>query len=524
MSILPELKRAERAWLALALLVGLLVRAPGVFWGANFPGGWAFHHIDEYTHWVKAEHLIDPSSALRWYQAYPLGTAAHAALPLITWRAVTGGLSDPAPGMAPIVVTGRVISVLYGTATILLVFLLGRRLFRDRRVALLGAWIMALGGLHVTQSHFFLADAPALFWLLLGIWLLLVEFETGRGPRSLPLLGAAFALGIAFGIKLMVVGLPALGLAALWRKPRLPRAALSGGLFLAAFLLVNLFAFGPADLYRAITGDGVAGGCDCSKLASLGLYLIELPSLLSLPVLLFGLVGAGSLALRFSKSRRDGRWWGILCAIGLTLAIYALTVVFTLDHFLRHLIPFIPWLALAAGWALLRAADWLARRKLPAWALLTPVFVYLALFVYDGERMYIAEPRNQAATWILENLPAGSSYAWRAHNDLPGFEYSGQPLRQRPDLVVIEMHLANDILSGYGWKNSLPRDYRKVFGADSQENMDWIQGLFQGTGGYRIAARFPDGYWMPEFRLVEALLGNRARNYLSEIVIFQKQD
>jgi 4-amino-4-deoxy-L-arabinose transferase-like glycosyltransferase len=422
------------------------------------------------------------------------------------------------------VASGRVISALYGTATILLVFLLGRRLFRDRRVGLVGAWILALGGLHVSQSHFFLADAPALFWLLAGIWLLLVEFEAGSGKRDLPLLGAAFALGLAFGIKLMVIGLPALGLAALWRKPRLPRAVLSGGLFLAAFLLINLFAFGPSDLLRAITGDGVAGGCDCSELASLGLYLIELPSLLSLPVLLFSLAGAGFLALRFWKSSRSGRWWGILIAIGLTMGLYALTVVFTLDHFLRHLIPFIPWLALSAAWALLRAADWLVRRKLPAWALLVPVFIYLALFVYDGERLYIAEPRNQAATWILENLPAGSSYAWRAHNGLPGYEYSGQPLRQRPDLVVIEMHLANDILSGYGWKNSLPRDYRKVFGADSQENMDWIQGLFLGTEGYQIAARFPEAYWMPEYRLVEALLGNRSRNYLSEVVIFLKQD
>jgi dolichyl-phosphate-mannose--protein O-mannosyl transferase len=99
---------------------------------------------------------------------------------MIALRALRGQLQDPAPGIIDIVVLGRVINALYGTATIFIVFLLARRLFRDARVALLSAWIMALGGLHVTQSHFFVADGPSLFWFLLGSYLLILEVEKPR--------------------------------------------------------------------------------------------------------------------------------------------------------------------------------------------------------------------------------------------------------------------------------------------------------------------------------------------------------
>ncbi|MFN0071248.1 MAG: hypothetical protein ACKVVP_07130, partial [Chloroflexota bacterium] len=54
-------------WLLLAaVLVGLAVRTPGVFWGSNFPPGWSGHHPDEYTHLIYAEMLIAPNQTPRW--------------------------------------------------------------------------------------------------------------------------------------------------------------------------------------------------------------------------------------------------------------------------------------------------------------------------------------------------------------------------------------------------------------------------------------------------------------------------
>ena len=97
-----------------------------------------------------------------------------------------------------------------------MVFLLARLLLPESpRVALLAAWIFALGGLHVTQSHFFLADTPALFWTFLGLYLL------GRSAKGVTPVtdhyfnAAAVALGIALGMKLAVQGLPSLTFAVL---------------------------------------------------------------------------------------------------------------------------------------------------------------------------------------------------------------------------------------------------------------------------------------------------------------------
>ena len=165
------MKKTDTLILILALVFGLLVRAPGILWGSNFPTEWHIHHSDEYSHWVNAEVLIDPSTPPRYYHPYPKGMAAHVAVPMIAFRALRGQINDPPPGIIEIVVLGRIINVLYGTATILIVFLLARRLFRDIRVGLVSAWIMALGGLHVSQSHFFVADVPTLFWFLLGSYL-----------------------------------------------------------------------------------------------------------------------------------------------------------------------------------------------------------------------------------------------------------------------------------------------------------------------------------------------------------------
>ena len=49
-----------------------------------------------------------------------------------------------------------------------------------------------------------------------------------------------------------------------------------------------------------------------------------------------------------------------------------------------------------------------------------------------------------------------------------------------------------------------------------------MQALFQGSSEYREVARFGEGYFMPEYVLVDWLIGNRSRNYLSEIAIFRR--
>lgn len=497
------------------------MRIPGILWGFNFPTGWAFHHTDEYTHWVIAENLIDPLTDIRWYHPYPKGLAAHVAVPWIALRALTGQFLQKAPGILKIIETGRIVSVLYGTATIFVLYLIARQLFRDKRVSLIAAWIFALGGLHVTQSHFFVADAAALFWTLLGTYILLLELEKPQVNYSPFLMAAAFSFGMAFGLKMVVLSLPSLAIVTFLRKPRVLRAVYVLIIFIGAFALVNLFSFGYSDIFKIFT-ERSNDPYVWSRWSSVLLYFVEAPSLVSLPILLLGVVGSVFLCKRIISILYRQRFWAIFLAVILPIIIELFVVLVLRKHFLRHLVPFIPWIAMAAAWSLVKIIDGLRRWNVHPALILVPVFLYLALFVFDGERVFIQDPRNKAAQWIYQNVPKGKTYYWRVHPDLPGYKSRNFPTNPNPEVVVQEMQYANHILSGLGLKNSYPRDYRDIFDSDTQENVDATQALFKGTSDYQEVARFKVGYFMPEYVFVDNLLGDRTRNYVSDMVIFRR--
>jgi hypothetical protein len=73
-------------------------------------------------------------------------------------------------------------------------------------------------------------------------------------------------------------------------------------------------------------------------------------------------------------------------------------------------------------------------------------------------------------------------------------------------------------------RNSYPTDHKKIFASRSSGRIKQLQSIFRGTSEYREAARFVEGYFMPEYRFADALIGNRSRNYVAEIVIFVKGD
>jgi 4-amino-4-deoxy-L-arabinose transferase-like glycosyltransferase len=419
-------------------------------------------------------------------------------------------------------VVGRLVSVLYGTATILIIYLLSRRLFRDIRISVIAAWIFALGGLHVTQSHFFLADVPTLFWSLLAIYWLLLELER-PSPGYFPyLFGASISLGFAFGLKMGFAVLPTLAIVTLIRPPRLVRTIYALVAFIAAFSVINLMSFGYYDLYNIYT-ERSNDPYIWRWWESARLYIIESPGLLGFPMLILSIAGVIALAARFLSPGLRSRAWKLGVVIILPLVIQSFLVLFVHKHFLRHLIPFIPWMVISAAWMIVVILKYFQSRKIhPAWVI-APLFLYLFLFVFDGERVFIQEPRNEAEKWLYANMPLGSSYAWRTHPGLPNFKFVDFPGNSDPDVIVIEMHHANHYLSGMGFKNSFPRDYRYIFEADSQDAVDREQALFKQNTEYRQVISISEGYFMPEYVWIDRLIGNRSRNYVTELVIFRKE-
>lgn len=501
------------------------MRIPGIFWGYNFPTGWKIHHVDEYSHLQNTKFLIHPSLP-KWVHPYPKGMAAHVAIPLLVKRALKGqSLAKPPEHLDIINITviGRVVSVLYGVATVLVVFLLTKHLIRDQRVALFAAWILALGGLHVSQSHFFLSDIPSLFYFLLGLYLLFLELES-VDKNGFPFLTAAsFCFGIAFGIKLIVASLPTLAIVAVIRKPKVIRVIYIGVFFLAGFVVVNAASYTLTDLYKTFAR-GISDPYQWSVWTNILLYLLELPSLISFPILLFAFSGFYFLGKKFFIKKKSARFWPIILIVILPLAINILLVACKLDHFPRHLITFIPWIAISAAYSLVKLSDKMKTTRFKYGLLIIPLFAYLGLFVYDGEKAFIQEPRNEAARWILQNVTPGTPIYWRTPDKLKDYPYVHFPEYGRPPVLVIQMDRANHYLSGMGLKNSYPKDYRRIFDSESQARIEDLQAVIRGKTEYKEVIRFKEGYFMPEYILTDTLIGNRSRNYVAEIVIFERDN
>jgi hypothetical protein len=513
------MRQRSQLILAVLVLLGLAARLPGVYWGSNFPGGWQSHHPDEFTHWTNTQLLLNPSYFGTWRpHPYPKGLATTVAVPAIAVRKL-GIRGDEWPYKRTVIVAGRLVSVVFGAATIVVLVLITNLFFADRRVGLTAGLILALGGLHVTQSHFFVSDVAGVFWLLLGLYFLLRELKKKPGDGRAYLEWAALCMGVAFGMKLVVAALPTLALIVLLRRPRLVRVAHTAVFFLAGFVAINFASYTPHELYRTLRA-GIGDPFVYSRFTGILLYIVELPSIVSLPVAVFGLVGGLALAQRAFAPENRSRLPAIALIAVLPLLVHAYFVAMRLDHFPRHLVAVIPWLAMAAGWSLVRLGDRIRAKGVHPGVLMVPFFLYLAAFVYDGERVFITEPRNEAAAWILSNVPSGTTLWWRGAA-LENYEYVRYPIKGKPSVLVVDMKDANHYLRGMTLRDSFPEDSRNIFDSFGQDWVGSMQAVFRGTSGYREVARFSEGYVMPEYVMTDRLIGNRSRNYVAEIIVFR---
>jgi len=126
---------------------------------------------------------------------YP--TAFHYSLGSLVWPAkklIESRGGDPYP---VVYVTGRVLSVLLGKATILLVYALAKRI-NDRRHALIASSALAFSMYHVTNSAWATTDVTSSF--LLSSFLILT-FKTMDDESLLLAVTTGAALGLLVGAK-----------------------------------------------------------------------------------------------------------------------------------------------------------------------------------------------------------------------------------------------------------------------------------------------------------------------------------
>ncbi|MEZ5316038.1 MAG: phospholipid carrier-dependent glycosyltransferase [Vicinamibacterales bacterium] len=323
---------------------------------------------------------------------------------------------------------GRAVTATLGTATVALVFLIGRRI--GLLAASVGALLLAVQPMHVRESHFILTDVPMTFFATLAMLLTLRAFDRAT-PRAYAWPGVA--AGLAAATKYhggSVLLLPLLSLLLRRGQPdrlRSAGAAIAGAaaaflvfapytvLDLPAFLnkfgtLSHMYAVGPAAIEPAwIT------------------YLKHLRNNLGWPALL--LAGASLLwAVRETwRGEVPGRDTpGAAASVRATWATLAVFVVLTFWLvagqrliYARYLLPILPPLAVLMGGTLAALAGAVASRLAsPAhrrWA--TTALVVLAAgwpawLSVDATRLYARTGTAELAyRWILAEIPAGAHVA-----------------------------------------------------------------------------------------------------------------
>jgi len=316
---------------------------------------------------------------------------------------------------------GRWVSVLLGTATVLLTYMVARRLL-DRTTARVAAVFLALTHLHVRDAHFATTDVTTTFFLM-GAMLCVVRCRDARSAWPYAAAGVLAGLcastkyiGVLVAVPLFIVHVfnvrdQGRG----WRGWLDARPAAFAGAVLLAFAVgtpravlepVAFFEFAWLEVGHFSAGHGAAGEprwwhhLSFSLLHGMGWSLLGA-----------ALVGALVLAARRPRTA------AVLLAF--PLCYFAIAGLGS-TAFARYMIPMLPFLCVTAAYFAAVMASGLARaapRIAPAATALLAALVVLPSLVrvVALDRLLARDDtRLQAQRWIEAQVPQGSTVCMTA--------------------------------------------------------------------------------------------------------------
>jgi 4-amino-4-deoxy-L-arabinose transferase-like glycosyltransferase len=406
------------------LLASVLLFSLGLrLWGSGFGlPAYTLYHPDEHA-------LVDRAAEILWtgdwnlhrfnyppFYAY-LQTGGYAAYFL--WGAAQGTWDQVMPFTLPKYYhIGRLMTGLFGTLTILVVYLIGKEI-RGKRTGLLAAALLGGCYLHVIHSHYATFDVMVAFLAALTL-LFSVLIWTRRETKWYLLAGLCAGLAGATkynGAVVMILPLLAHVLSTPWGEwgwlDRYLVLAIGG--FLLGFFGGNPFALGNLpDFLNGLATVLFHYGTQQPGFEGRGNWRWYIQVFLTSADAAW--VAAGALGLAGILWRE---WKKGLLLVAFPV-IYYLMVSRFIVRFERNMVPLLPFLALGAGWLLDRLAGWLARRFTRDWlfshgvaalgATLILVLPAAASISFDWA-ISQTDLRQVAGRWIEDNVKAGSKIA-----------------------------------------------------------------------------------------------------------------
>lgn len=411
--------RWHRPALFLILALGAVLRFTALGQGIPFALG-----VDEPEVMERAVRMMNTGDLHPHFFDYP-GLYIYVQFVVACVRFVVGSIGglwanlNQAPP-AEFYLWGRAVTAVFGTATIALVYLIGRRI--SPTTGLLAAAMFAVQSLHVRESHFVLTDVPMTFFIALTAVLTLRACERRRFQDCVLVglaVGAAAATKYNGGVAIL---LPALALLLspgtwVWRLRAMILTSVVAGLtFLACapYTVIALPEFLNSFAYLAHM---YAEGPPRPEPAWIT-YLKHLRNNFSYP----GLILAGGGVVLAIRALVSGQRTQVSTA-------WALAASFTLVYFYmiagqrlvwgRYLLPLLPFLCVLTAGAIAWIADQIARRWSSPMAVTVTAAVLLLLVIFQPATNAVTwlntaskvSTNQQAYEWILANLPAGSRIA-----------------------------------------------------------------------------------------------------------------
>ncbi|MHB0878601.1 MAG: DUF2298 domain-containing protein, partial [Anaerolineae bacterium] len=441
-----RLPSAEGVLIVLLLIVALSLRLTKVNWDDGHAAHPDERHIVMVTavlHWPeRLTDLLNPrTSTLNPFSrpddtgALQPSSFAYGHLPLYLLKGVSSGLqwlSRPARALfgedaavsrtllrmtdhLHMTLVGRVLSALFDTGTVLLLYLLGRRLF-GRIAGLLAATLLTFTVLHVQLGHFYTSETLLVFFIVLTLYWL-VRLADGGGRREALWAGAAFGLALACKTTAAPLGLAwLLAFALRQRRPdarhttrlMLASAAMGAAVFavVSPYVLLDLRLFLQSIQFETNMVRGVYDLPYTRQYRRTPQYLYQVVQQLRWGMgWLPGLLAFSALAWATWRFIKRSGSHGEAILIAWCLPYFLLTGSFMVK-FMRYMSPLVPLLYVLAGGMVVYLAARLPRWRYVVWAVAGAAVAYAVLWTAAFTSIY-SRPfsRHEASIWIYRNIP-----------------------------------------------------------------------------------------------------------------------
>ena len=519
----------KKIYLLLIILLALLLRFIGFFWGKVYQDDFDKFQHDEYQHVeiaIDLIHQFDPSFMPDYEFTWPpfnaRGLGGQIAMVAYPLNKLTP-LKD-----RHLLIIGRLLSVLYSLMMIVLLYRMGQFFFKSENIGLLAALLYAVFDLTVTHGRYSIPAVTYGFWVYFAIFQIVRFFRShtnGETSNAKVLVKHALLLGLGFGMALsvkydylafLVFVLLLIYLCVCDAKNYLRFVSvlvLSVGIALLTFYTSTLFEFSIKEFIDSYSflykeNQNVVAE-DSHWLTNPLLYLFAVVAGSSLLVFVFFIIGFYGLVKQYRKHFLSS---GSIELILLILLMGGEFVVrWALDTpFIRRANVFMPFVALLAALGVYQfvingkwfSALW--RKAIGVFA----VAYTLGLCLVSQYNFY-DEPRYRAAAYIDQHMEVPNRVYAPPYAHAVGLPAPNEGNHRLSGMILLHEAFYFRFVRNFTTPFIVPKKKEQVFHCYWDEGMiEAVQKLVYETGDFKIVKRFSAIEVFPERLLFRSLFGS----------------